>query len=407
MNILVLGASGFIGGNAADALEAAGFSVRRGARPEFDFRRRDHPEEWRPKLTGIDVVINAVGIIRDRGDESFDAIHVRGPLALFEACAAAGVKVVQISALGADEAAVSAFHRSKKQADDALLALGVPCVILQPSLVYGPGGNSARLFTQLAALPITPVPGDGRQRVQPVHIDDLCAAVVAVISAGKFTGTRIPVVGPEAVMLRDFLSALRRSLGLGRAHFLPIPLALVRLGARTGTGLLDPDTLGMLERGNTGDPAPLHALLGHAPRPTEQFIDRRSREATRTMARLEWLLPLLRIAIAAVWITAAFVSAFFYPVEDSLALLAATGITGPMAGVALYGAAALDLVLGIATLVMRRRRWLWIAQIILILAYTAIITVYLPEQWLHPYGPVVKNLPMLAAILLLYQMERR
>ena len=79
-----------------------------------------------------------------------------------------------------------------------------------------------------------------------------------------------------------------------------------------------------------------------------------------------------------------------------------------MAAWALYGAALLDLALGAATLFLRRgRRPLWLMQIGLILGYTALITVWLPEYWLHPYGPVLKNLPMLAAIWMLYAFERK
>jgi hypothetical protein len=55
----------------------------------------------------------------------------------------------------------------------------------------------------------------------------------------------------------------------------------------------------------------------------------------------------------------------------------------------------------------RRRRWLWSAQIALVLVYTAIITWKLPALWLEPFGPVVKNLPILALLLLLRQLERR
>ena len=54
---------------------------------------------------------------------------------------------------------------------------------------------------------------------------------------------------------------------------------------------------------------------------------------------------------------------------------------------------------------MRNRRVLWIAQAALILCYTIIITARLPEYWLHPYGPILKNLPMLAALGLLYTLE--
>jgi hypothetical protein len=73
----------------------------------------------------------------------------------------------------------------------------------------------------------------------------------------------------------------------------------------------------------------------------------------------------------------------------------------------LYVAAALDLALGIATLVMQRRQWLYVLQAIVILGYTAIITLWLPEYWLHPYGPVLKNLPLLAALWLLYALDRK
>jgi hypothetical protein len=119
------------------------------------------------------------------------------------------------------------------------------------------------------------------------------------------------------------------------------------------------------------------------------------------------LLPVLRVSIAILWIAAGIVSAGLFPVDESLALLARAGITGKLGYVALYGAALLDLALGAATLALRRRRTLWLLQMLVILGYTAIITVALPEQWLHPYGPVVKNLPILAAILLLYSLEER
>ena len=70
-----------------------------------------------------------------------------------------------MSAIGADEGAVSRFHHSKRAADRGLAALGVPYVVLRPSLVYGPGDHSMDFFARLVALPVTPVPGDGRYLV--------------------------------------------------------------------------------------------------------------------------------------------------------------------------------------------------------------------------------------------------
>jgi hypothetical protein len=73
----------------------------------------------------------------------------------------------------------------------------------------------------------------------------------------------------------------------------------------------------------------------------------------------------------------------------------------------LYGAALFDIGLGIATLVLARRRVLWLVQIALVLVYTAIISVRLPEFWLEPFGPVTKNVPLLAALWLLYELDGR
>jgi hypothetical protein len=72
---------------------------------------------------------------------------------------------------------------------------------------------------------------------------------------------------------------------------------------------------------------------------------------------------------------------------------------------ALYGAAALDLVLGLATLAPRRTRSLWLVQIGLIVVFSVIISIALPEYWLHPYGPISKNLPLIVAIWILYEFE--
>jgi uncharacterized protein YbjT (DUF2867 family) len=422
MVVLLTGASGFIGRHLAGALAAAKHRVICAVRtppahpdPRFtyvqaDFTQDFHPEDWLPRLAGIDVVINAVGIIREHGMQTFSAIHERAPCALFAACAQAGTSlVIQLSALGADSHAQSRYHLSKRHADDFLRGLPVRSVILQPSLVFGSGGTSARMFAMLASLPLIPVPGEGAQQVQPVHIDDLVAVVLASLHEPLHRRSQLVVVGPEPHSLRGFLGELRGAMGLPPAHFLPVPMPLVRFAARAGGmlpgALLDRETLGMLERGNTAGAEDITALLGRAPRSVRAFVH--DAPAMRLRAQLDWLLPLLRFAIALVWIVTGIVSLGLYPVKDSYALLARVHIEGALAPVMLYGAALLDLAFGVGTLVLKRRYWLWIAQAAVIAFYTVIISFFLPEFWLHPYGPLLKNLPMLAAILLLLEVEER
>jgi uncharacterized protein YbjT (DUF2867 family) len=422
--VLLTGASGFIGSHLAEALVAAGHQVRcvvrnprHGSDARFRYVQADYTKDvdlsdWLPRIAGVDTVINAVGIIREQGGQTFELLHERAPCALFSACVQGGVQlVVQISALGANEQARSRYHLSKKRADDFLAALPVQSVIIQPSLVFGQGGTSARLFTTLASLPLIGLPGTGEQQIQPVHIDDLVCAVITLLHRHAPRPARVAVVGPAAITLRDFLLALRLALGMGKARFLPIPMLLVRIAARTFTllpgSILDTETLEMLERGNTASAAAITELLERPPRAPSRFIPAAEARSVRQLAQLNWLLPALRATIAIVWIVTGIVSLGVYPVEESYALLARVGITGLFASLMLYGAALLDLAFGIATLVLKRRRLLWLAQVAVIVFYTAVISWRLPEFWLHPYGPLLKNLPMLAAIWLLLEMEKR
>lgn len=433
MRILITGSSGFIGRHLVHALLCDGHTlvcavrrVPKEAPPpgvadlqyvQADFMRDLQPQDWVPRLQDIDAVINAVGIIREHGGQTFDALHDRAPRALFAACAIVGVRrIVQISALGADDKAESAYHLSKKAADDFLVAQRLPAGILQPSLVYGPGGASAALFDTLATLPVLARFGDGRQMVQPVHIDDVVDAVRAALNlacdaAGDdVRAHRIAVVGPTAMTLNDFLRVLRTSMRLRPALVVPVPLAVARLAARVAgisrRSTLDSDTFRMLERGNTADPSAMAGLIGRQPRSVDRFIDAGDAEAARRNAELRWLLPVLRASIAIVWIVTGLLSFGIYPVEDSLSLLARSGVPETLQPLMLYGAAALDIAIGIGVFLIRRR-WIWTLQIALILFYTAVIAWKLPEFLLHPYGPVLKNLPMLAAIWLLMKREER
>jgi uncharacterized protein YbjT (DUF2867 family) len=425
LNVLITGASGYIGSHVAAALEAAGHEVVEAARrPQpgagrrsiaADFSTELDSSVWIPRLRGIECVINAVGILRESRGQSFAALHVAAPIGLFAACVRAGVpRIIQISALGAHREAASGFHRSKAEADASLAGLPLEWIVLKPSLVFGPGGASARLLASAAATPLIFLPGDGEQRVQPVHVDDVAALCVRLLDSSGWQRQELAVVGPEALSVRGLLARARLGMGLGEPRFVRVPMALVRaltgLAARLPGFPFDREALGMLERGNTAPPDAFAAALGAAPRPAVP-LDLAPPAGTLTpaadWARLNWLLPLRRGAVALVWIVTGLLSLGIYPVGESHALLARVGVTGAGAAVLLYAAAALDLALGIAVFALRRLRWLWRLQIAVILVYTAIITIALPEYWLHPFGPVLKNVPLLALVVALHELERR
>lgn len=424
MNVLITGAYGFIGRRVTAALLARGYRVIGCARHSApfnalfpgqpfvpaDFSRDHRPADWISRLTGVDAVINTVGIFREKAPETFDAVHVRAPVALFNACAQAGVRrVLQLSALGAEADARTPYHRSKKAADDSLMTLDLEWVVVQPSLVYGPNGTSARLFNAVASLPVIPLPGSHNPLLQPMHVDDVVDAIAALLQLGAPVCRRIPLVGPEPLPLRDYIAALRSGMHLPSPRYAYIPLSLVQFGAWVGgrfpRGLLTPDALAMLLRGSVGNVDEVATLLKRSPRHPRDFIGYDEADNVRTAAYLFWLLPVLRWSIALVWLVSGVVSLGIYPVSDSYAMLARVGVEGFVAPILLYGAATVDLAIGLAILALRRRRWLWIVQIVLITGYSLVIAWALPEFWLHPFAPLVKNVPVLAGILLLLALE--
>ena len=415
MQIVIAGGTGFIGRKLAQALHHRGHHVRittrsgHGGSVAVDYAAGVDVDALAKELQGADAVVNAIGIIREHGDQTFARIHDQGPRALFAAAVAAGVpRLIQVSALGA-ERGTSDYFKSKKSADDFLLTLPLDWTIVRPALVYGPGGTSAALFNMMASLPVIPLPGDGKQQVQPVHVDDLIEAIVRMIEGPAAVRECVEMTGPAPASFREYLQMLRSALGLGKARDLPIPHVLMSAAASIGSlssrSLMDRQTLQMLEAGNVGDPEPLRRILGREARGPASFVNADEAANARLRAQLSWLLPLLRYSMAAVWIWTGIVSLGLYSTEESYVLLARVGVEGTLATLLLYGAAVLDLLLGLAIVFMHRRSAVWLAQIAVMLTFTVIISIWLPDYWLHPYGPILKNLPMLAGVVLLYVLE--
>jgi len=312
MRILVTGATGFVGRHIVQALVADKHDLvltSRAAHNEkqgctwrvIDFATALDPEDWEEVLKNVELVINAVGIFKPTRTQSFAALHDEAPRALFEACKRAGVRrVIQISALGADEKAGSEYHLSKRRADDALAGSGLEWVVLRPSLIIGGEGESWRFFKALACLPVTPVIGDGAQPLQPVAICDVVKAVRASIHKAQAAGRRIDIVGADNLTQESYLQAL--ASWLGRKNFRAVKLSYRLAGAFAAGGWLFADmplnrqAVSMLKEARPGDLEACRSGLGFSPEGLGNFLSQNpASKQDKSAASLYFLGPALRL----------------------------------------------------------------------------------------------------------------
>ncbi|MDP2329898.1 MAG: SDR family oxidoreductase [Reyranella sp.] len=421
MRILLTGANGFIGGQLLAGLRARGHEVVAAVRdPEalrqklpgseaiaVDFNRDTSIEDWRPRLEGIDAVINCAGVLHGGRGQDIEAIHAVTPIALFDACAATGVRrVVQISAISADADVGTEYALTKKRADDHLRSLPLDWTVLRPSLVYGDGsygGTSA--LRGLAGLPmVSPLVGDATMAFRPLHIEDLAETVVRVIESERFARRTLEPVGPGVVTLRELVASHRAWLGLKPAVELSIPLPVMKLAARladmAGGGPLGSTSLRQLLAGNVGsEPAGVFArAIGFVPRSLKEMLARRPAQTQDVWhARLYFLRPVLRLALALMWLGSA-VAGLLAPVSSYAAVDAALTALGLPTRSLAVAFSMFDLMIAAALLVRWNVRLLAVIQLIVVAGYTAVLTILAPSLWLDPFGALLKNLPILVAI---------
>lgn len=286
MKILICGATGFVGRHLTTTLQSTGHTVVRGIRKpsqpddiKADYCKDTTKDAWLPRLAGIDAVINAVGVLRESTRQPMKLLLEQTSIALFSACLEAGVKrIVQVSVLGVEKGIETPYfqYRRKPEAYLSNFPAHVRYLILRPSIIYGEDGASAKMFRLQAGLPIHTLPAGGNQQLQPVHIDDICEAVVHWLADADAISQTVSCVGLEATNLRGMLDSYRKQMQHSNALHLSIPASVVKLAAQIGDFIpsspLCSDTLAMLNAGNIGDTAAFGRLLGRPPKSYRTFI---------------------------------------------------------------------------------------------------------------------------------------
>jgi NADH dehydrogenase len=281
MKVAVAGGTGFVGRPVVEALRARGHSVivlargRHGVPLGAELVACDLARESVPPgtLRGTDALVNLAGIKRERGTQTFEAVHVEATRRLLAACEADGVRrFVHLSVVCSRPDPHLPYHDTKWRAEEAVRASGLDFTILKPAVIYGPGDDMVtHLVRMIRFAPLFPVVGRGESILMPVDVRDVAEAVAAALDRPRSIGGTYDVVGPDRLPLAEVVRVVADGIGL-RVHIVPTPLALQRAAVRimdavTTQPLSTPAQLQMLVDGLYGDTKPARRDLGLVPRP--------------------------------------------------------------------------------------------------------------------------------------------
>ena len=289
--VLVTGATGFVGRRVTAALLREGFHVcalvRAASRQRVDLPDgmavadgdvRD-ARAVAEAARGCGAVIHLVGILRERGGQTYQAVHVDGTANVAAACREAGVRrLVHMSALGAGRGTPTAYFRTKEAAEACVRDAGLDFTILRPSVIHGPRGEfmiqMARMVARFGPVPLV---GRGDQTIQPVWVEDVARVFVEALRRNATVGRTYDVGGPDVLTLRQFYRTLAGVLLGRRKRLMPVPTFAVRAGAWLAAHLtpdppVTPDEVRMLLAARPCDTRPMAEAFGIEPARFEETL---------------------------------------------------------------------------------------------------------------------------------------
>jgi NADH dehydrogenase len=243
--IVVFGGSGFIGRQVVKALAKRGYRVRVPMRrPHLGHELRVMGDVGQIQLMqanvrfadsvdraldGADGVVNLIGLLYEKGTQTFEDVQAGGAAVIAQAAAKHGVKrFVQVSAIGADTNGKADYARTKGQAEQAVRAALAEAVILRPSIVFGPEDEFFNRFAQMARYsPFMPDIGGGKTRFQPVYVQDVAEAVVAGLERADARGRTFELGGPKVYSFKELISYILKEIDRPRLR-VPLPFLIAQ-----------------------------------------------------------------------------------------------------------------------------------------------------------------------------------
>jgi uncharacterized protein YbjT (DUF2867 family) len=244
VKILVTGGTGFVGPRVVHALRAQDRDVRVLVRGPSGAARLaglgvetvtgdiTDPASLREAVHGCTHVVHLVAIIRGRPAD-FERVMARGTRDLVTAVQEEGIeRFVLMSALGTHEptAGTVPYFAAKWAEEQAVQGSGLEYTIFRPSFVFGRGGALPTFIRQVRLSPVVTVIGDGRQRSQPIWIDDVAATFAAAVDHPRAANRLFELGGPDTVDWNELYLTIARVLGK-RRRLVHVPIPLARGGA--------------------------------------------------------------------------------------------------------------------------------------------------------------------------------
>jgi len=276
MKVFVTGGTGFVGSEVLRQLVAADHEivalVRSGSEGKLvksdrismhhgDVTDRDSLVEGAQQCEAI---IHLVGIIREnpRRQLTFERLHVDATRNVIHAATLAGDKrLIHMSANGARPDSNTAYHDTKWRGEELVRSSQLQWTIIRPSLIFGPGGEFVEMLADLIKrLPVVPVVGDGRYRMQPVAVEQVAETFVKALTLDKTVGKSYVLGGSESYSYDEILDLTGKALGQEKVAKLHQPVMLVKPMVSMLEGIskfpISSDQLEMLLEGNVCDQRP-------------------------------------------------------------------------------------------------------------------------------------------------------
>jgi NADH dehydrogenase len=214
-----------------------------------------YPASVEAAMRDSHAAINLVGILAESGAQTFDAVQGKGAATVANAAAAAGARMVHVSALGADENSSSHYARAKAAGEKAVLSVVPSATILRPSVIFGPEDQFTNRFAALAQIsPVVPLIGGGATKLQPVYVGDVAAAVANAVDGKAKAGATYELGGPEVLSMREIVEVILATIERERM-LVSWPFGLAKLQAlflqfAPGAFKLTPDQVTLLRSDN-------------------------------------------------------------------------------------------------------------------------------------------------------------